>query len=109
MSSSSLRIRAPILTGPLPALVVPLKNVIPIQFALTVVSMFTRNGGTVYDITAGTGAFGMACALLSRNYVGFENESVIGTAAATRLRLFINDLDKNLKKALQEWVGSTIF
>jgi hypothetical protein len=44
----------------------------PLDQALDLISWFSRPGETVLDTFAGSGVFGLACALLGRTYVGFE-------------------------------------
>jgi site-specific DNA-methyltransferase (adenine-specific) len=44
----------------------------PLDQALELVSWFSKPGEFVLDCFAGSGVFGLACALLDRHYVGFE-------------------------------------
>lgn len=44
----------------------------PLDQALDLVSYFTNPGELVLDMFAGSGVFGLACALLGRTYVGLE-------------------------------------
>lgn len=44
----------------------------PLDQALDLVSWFSNPGDTILDLFAGSGVFGLACALLDRDYVGLE-------------------------------------
>lgn len=57
----------------------------PLDQALDIVSFFSEVGETVFDPFAGSGTIGVACRLLGRNYVGFENDPEWAVKAQKRL------------------------
>lgn len=57
----------------------------PTLLALRLVEQFTDPGDVVFDPFCGTGAFGRACAVLDRDYIGCDNNAGYIEIAKTRI------------------------
>lgn len=57
----------------------------PLDQALDVVSFFSDPGESVFDGFAGNATFGLACRLLGRSYVGFDDDPVWAARGSARL------------------------
>lgn len=69
----------------------------PLDQALDLVSWFSKPGEQVLDMFAGSGVFGLACALLGRTYVGLEMDPIwVPRAQARELpaNLSVPDLER---------------
>jgi hypothetical protein len=58
----------------------------PLDQALDLVSWFSEPGDLWFDRTAGRGTFGVACAILGRNYIGVEQQSGEVSRGMDRIR-----------------------
>jgi hypothetical protein len=76
----------------------------PLDQALDLVSYFSDPGECVRDDFAGSGAIGLACAILGRDYVGFEMSA---EWAARATRLIGGDLEGRHWDRLREWCERT--
>lgn len=63
----------------------------PLILALRLVDLFTDPGELVFDPFCGSGAYGIACALLGRRYVGIDINSEHVQTACARLHKYSTD------------------
>lgn len=77
----------------------------PLDQALELVSWFSQPGELVLDLFAGSGVFGLACALLDRRYVGFEADPTWALAGLAREASGLTGLsDRDLDRIVR-WVS----
>lgn len=74
----------------------------PLLLALALVHFFTDVNEVVLDPFCGTGAFGIACALLERNYIGCDLSGEHVANASKRMALALASKDKHLAR-FEEW------
>lgn len=77
----------------------------PLDQALELVSWFTKPGEAVLDMFAGSGVFGLACALLGRQYIGLELDPDWVPVAQAREASVGNVSDKDLER-ITRWVSA---
>lgn len=79
----------------------------PLDQALDLVAWFSDPGDLWYDPCAGRGTFGVACAMLGRNYFGCEIDSAEAAKGAARIEASrwgeLNDRDR---ERFQRWLAS---
>lgn len=62
----------------------------PKTFIMELLKMFTKEGDLILDPFIGSGATGVACKLINRNFIGFEIEKKYCQLALKRLKRFDN-------------------
>jgi hypothetical protein len=74
----------------------------PLDQALDLVSWFSNPGDRVLDLFAGSGVFGLACALLGRTYVGLEADET--WVERGRAREIVANLSESDMKRIGRWL-----
>jgi site-specific DNA-methyltransferase (adenine-specific) len=74
----------------------------PLDQCLDLVSWFTQPGERVFDPFAGSGAIGLACRILGRDYLGLENDEKWQPRAHARITA--SGLSERDTERLQRWI-----
>lgn len=77
----------------------------PLDQALSLVSWFSNPGDLVFDPTCGAATFGLACRLLSRDFLGCERDPKWSEYGSTRLSAPLSDRDR---ERVSRYVATTI-
>jgi DNA modification methylase len=64
----------------------------PLALCLKLVALFSERGETVFDPFCGSGAIGVACAMLGRNYIGLDNDREWVEKASARVARVKDDV-----------------